>query len=552
MKHRQETSCDDAADTDLETLPLLLGKARKPVNEPLGWIASTLGLDELADKFGYKLLVMLFASQHMMKGFAGALMGPCSSYLYKAYNVAGPQMQIFGGVTQLPWAMKPIIGLLSDAFPIKGYHKGPYILLASFLGVMCLASIGAVPRAHMGVELLVVCMFFVQLQFSTCDLLTEAKYAEKMQSNPEHGPKLMTFVWFGLQTGGLLATIMVGPLLSHYGPHFPYLVALVPATFIIIPMAKNYMEEEPKSPEELAKSRAQLMEQKEACFLCLLMFAGTLLLSFLGIFYESAKVNAIAAIIVAIVMLIAFSVVLKPVIAKVNAFFLIQTSVGLSIGGASFYFFTDTPAEYPEGPHFSMEFFTSVMGTVGSICSMFGIYSYQKCVSTWSYRSLLWMTNIILAVLSISDLMIFTRTNVRLGLPDHAFVMGSSVLGTIIGQWMWMPGIVIMSQLCPKGMEATMYALLAGCHNLGNTISSNTGALLLEYLNCQPSGAPNESKQFEHLWIGSALSTVLPLVTCALIPWLIPDARQTDKLLDEDDNDACAGSLWKRWSGKQQ
>jgi len=551
MKHRQEKFCDDATDADLETLPLLLGKARKPVNEPLGWIASTLGLDELADKFGYKLLVMLFASQHMMKGFAGALMGPCSSYLYKAYNVAGPQMQIFGGVTQLPWAMKPIIGLLSDAFPIKGYHKAPYILVASFIGVVCLASIGAVPRAHMSVELLVICMFFVQLQFSTCDLLTEAKYAEKMQSNPEHGPKLMTFVWFGLQTGGLLATIMVGPLLSHYGPHFPYLVALVPATFIIIPMAKNYMEEEPKSPEELAKSRAQLMEQKEACFLCILMFVGTLLLSFLGIFYESAKVNAIAAIIVAIVMLIAFSVVLKPVIAKVNAFFLIQTSVGLSIGGASFYFFTDTPAEYPEGPHFSMEFFTSVMGTVGSICSMFGIYSYQKCVSTWSYRSLLWMTNLILAVLSISDLMIFTRTNVRLGLPDHAFVMGSSVLGTIIGQWMWMPGIVIMSQLCPKGMEATMYALLAGCHNLGNTISSNTGALLLEYLNCQPSGAPNESKQFEHLWIGSALSTVLPLVTCALIPWLIPDAKQTDKLLDEDDNDACAGSLWKRWTGKQ-
>ena len=143
------------------------------------------------------------------------------------------------------------------------------------------------------------------------------------------------------------------------------------------------------------------------------------------------------------------------------------------------------------------------------------------------------MTNIVTAILSISDLMILSRMNVRLGLPDHAFVLGSSVLGTIIGQWMWMPGIVIMSQLCPKGMEATMYALLAGCHNLGNTISSNTGALLLEYLGCQPSGAPNESKQFEHLWVGSALSSVLPLLTCALIPWLIPDARQTDKLLDQ-------------------
>merc|ERR1719389_1175247 len=102
------------------------------------------------------------------------------------------------------------------------------------------------------------------------------------------------------------------------------------------------------------------------------MCAGTLLLMFLGICFESAAVNAVGAIVVAVVMLISFSVVLKPVIAKVNAFFLIQTSVGMSIGGASFYFFTDTPLEYPEGPHFSMEFFTTVLGTVGSICSMFG------------------------------------------------------------------------------------------------------------------------------------------------------------------------------------
>jgi hypothetical protein len=300
---------------------LLSGKARKPLQGPLGWAANTLGLDELADKFGYKLLIMLFASQHLMKGFAGALMGPCSSYLYKAYNVAGPQMQIFGGVTQLPWAMKPIIGLLSDALPIRGFHKAPYILGASAIGAVCLAMIGAGTRVHLSVTGLVVCMFFVQLQFSTCDLLTEAKYAEKMQANPEHGPKLMTFVWFGLQTGGLVATMMVGPMLAHWGPHFPYLVALVPASFIMIPMARNYMEEVPRSSEELVEARAQLMQQKEACGLCVLMFVGTMLLSFLGIFYESAKVNAIAAIVVAMVMLIAFSVVLKPVIAKVNAFF---------------------------------------------------------------------------------------------------------------------------------------------------------------------------------------------------------------------------------------
>merc|ERR1719160_1522256 len=117
------------------------------------------------------------------------------------------------------------------------------------------------------------------------------------------------------------------------------------------------------------------------------------------------------------------------------------------------------------------------------------------------------MTNIVLSLLSVTDVMMFTRLNVRLGLPDHAFVLGASVLQSVVGQWMWMPGVVILSQLCPKGMEATMFALLAGCHNLGNTIAGNCGAYVLQLLGCLPKGQDAESAQFDHLWIGSALST---------------------------------------------
>ena len=35
-------------------------------------------------------------------------------------------------------------------------------------------------------------------------------------------------------------------------------------------------------------------------------------------------------------------------------------------------------------------------------------------------------------------------------------------------------------------MEATLYALLAGCHNLGNSISDYFGAFVLESLGCTP------------------------------------------------------------------
>mmetsp|Transcript_117672 Transcript_117672/g.215511 ORF Transcript_117672/g.215511 Transcript_117672/m.215511 type:complete len:96 (-) Transcript_117672:38-325(-) len=95
-----------------------------------------------------------------------------------------------------------------------------------------------------------------------------------------------------------------------------------------------------------------------------------------------------------------------------------------------------------------------------------------------------------------------------------------------------------------------MYALLAGCHNLGNTIAASMGAVVLDLLGCRPRGAKHEDHEFENLWIASVLSTVLPMFTLLLIPCLIPDAKQTDKLLHGLDRDATTGSLWRRWRGK--
>jgi len=532
---------------DLETAPLLPQKARKPLT--VG--GYELPAQNLVHHFGYKFLIMLFASQHLLKGFVGSFCGAATQYLFASYGVAGPRMQVFGGVTGLPWAMKPVIGLVSDALPIRGYRKSPYMVLTAIVGVTACSMLGLVPQAHLSIEFVVICLFLMQLQFSTCDLLTEATYAEKMQAKPEHGPDLMTFVWFGLQTAGLFATVLVGPVIHHYGSKVPYIVSVVPMAFVLIPIARNYMEEVPQKPEETRISRENLLEQKEACMLCILMFCGTVSLTYLGVAYEDVTVNAAAALGFALVMLIAFSLVLRPMVAKVNAFFLLQTSLGFSIGGAAFYFYTDTPEQYPEGPHFSIEFFSSVLGVVGSLCSLVGIYSYQRWMRHWTYQRLLMMTNIVLSLLSFTDVVMFTRFNLKIGLPDHAFVLGSSVLTTVIAQWMWMPGVVILSQLCPKGMEATMYALLAGCHNLGNTIASNCGALVLQWVGCSPSGQPGESREFDRLWVASALSTVLPMFTLILLPWLIPDAKQTDKLLNDDDRDATSGSLWKKLMGKK-
>lgn len=504
----------------------------------------------LSENFTGSLLLMLFATQHLLKGLVAGLVFSTSFFLLAMYGISGTQMQVYAGVIMLPWAMKPIIGLVSDCCPIWGLNKTPYMVISCVVGVVALAAIGFHP-SWLNAQGAVLAIFFVMLMLSTCDLLTEAKYAKMMKQVPHLGPDLMSYVWFGLQAGGFAAVLMVGPLMDYWSIYSPCIVAIFPVIFTIGLLFGGYMMEEAVTDEQLAESRARLWAQAEACFLCLLMLVGTLTLTVLGVVFKNVTLNVVAAIIVAVVLIGAFGVLLRPIIAKVNTFFVIQTTLSLSYGGGSFYFFTDNATQYPEGPHFSILFYTTVLGVVSSVFSLIGIFTYQQYWKNWKYRSLIVFTNVTVAVLSFCDCIIYSRLNVKLGIPDQVFVLGTSALQTVIGQWMWVPGIVILSQLCPKDMEATMYALLAGCHNLGGTVASSCGAMMLQLMGVQPSGAEDESAEFKNLWKCSAIATVFPLITLVLLPFLIPDAAQTDTLMDEDDRSATEGSIWRRFRGKE-
>ena len=68
--------------------------------------------------------------------------------------------------------------------------------------------------------------------------------------------------------------------------------------------------------------------------------------------------------------------------------------------------------------------------------------------------------------------------------------------------------------------------------------------MLLKYLNVQPNGSKNESKQFDNLWLASLIGSVIPVVTLFLVHILIPDSSQTDKLITENEESATHGSIY--------
>merc|ERR1719183_2238102 len=282
------------------------------------------------------------------------------------------------------------------------------------------------------------------------------------------------------------------------------------------------------------------------------MTACTVVITIVGATSQSHRNTFLTAVAVLFILLPSFHIVLRPEIAKVNTFFVLQAALGIGINGATFYFYTDKADQFPEGPHFSAWFFTTTLGLVSASMSFVGLATHNRYMKDWTYRGLLLFCNTVVTLLSLLDVVMYTRLNLSLGIPDTMFVLGSTVSTIVIRQWQWMPGMVVLSQLCPAGMEATMFALLAGCANIGNTIADYVGAYVLEVLSVHPTGAPNEGVQFENLWKASCIATMLPAITILLVPFLIPQAKQTDKLLLSNPTSATAGSPLSKWLAKRQ
>jgi len=139
-------------------------------------------------------------------------------------------------------------------------------------------------------------------------------------------------------------------------------------------------------------------------------------------------------------------------------------------------------------------------------------------------------------VVNLVNLIVFKRWNTKIGLSDKLFVLGSGVFQNIVKTWTWIPGMLMISQLCPEGVEATMFALMAGCGNFGASLASYEGAFILDILSIQPNGTIGESAQFDNLWIASLVSTCLPLIPLFFLTLLIPDVRQTEKVLVDGDS----------------
>ena len=191
----------------------------------------------------------------------------------------------------------------------------------------------------------------------------------------------MSFVWGGIFSAQLVSVSTVGVIIAHLGARWPYIIAMPFAGLILVPVANNWLGEERVDKERCASAAmGKIRRQRNLFILSLAMGGVSVSMAIIGLTSHDQHFNFAASIAGAVIVIGGFWLLTPRLIAKLVTFFFAQNLFHVSIESASFYFFTDDEKMYPEGPHFSTEFYTTAIGIVSTVFSLIGITLYNCCM----------------------------------------------------------------------------------------------------------------------------------------------------------------------------
>ena len=151
----------------------------------------------------------------------GGISGLAVSYFYKnTLKVDPATLTQVMSLTNLPWTCKPVYGFVSDAFPILGYRRRPYIFIAGLVGAAAWFFMGTLVT---GVWQGFACMFISSAAIAVANVVAEALIVERAQGeSQEFASHLQSVVWGAASVGGLIASFLSGWLIDkkpgHAGP----------------------------------------------------------------------------------------------------------------------------------------------------------------------------------------------------------------------------------------------------------------------------------------------------------------------------------------------
>lgn len=152
-----------------------------------------------------------------------------------------------------PWDVKAAMGILTDAFAIRGLHRTPYLLFGTVCGAASWAILGLAPTP--GKALMILLILLTNLAVALPDVIIDACVAERCQRFPKYAVDLQSLLWGALSFTSIFASLAAGELYSGLGAKGTFLfTACLPAA-VAIPTLLGFLGEEKDDHPEIARKR---------------------------------------------------------------------------------------------------------------------------------------------------------------------------------------------------------------------------------------------------------------------------------------------------------
>lgn len=447
-------------------------------------LVSSSGLSKVKDSVKEKILfgneptteLVGILTVYFVQGILGLARLAVSFFLKDELGLTPAQVSALLGIVALPWIIKPLFGFISDGLPIFGYRRRPYLVLSGILGAISWVSLATIVHTPVAATLAIA---LGSLSVAVSDVIVDSLVVERARAESQAAAgSLQSLSWGTSALGGLITAYFSGLLLEHFTTRTVFLIT---ATFPLLVSAVAWLIAESPANQDVDDSG--------------------------GSNSQNIKHQ---------IGLLRKAITQKAIWLPTAFLFLWQAT---PTADSAFFFFTTNEL------HFEPEFLGRVR-LVTSVASLAGIWIFQRFLKTVPFRVIFAWSTVLSTVLGMTMLLLVTHANRTLGIDDHWFSLGDSLILTVMGQIAYMPVLVLAARLCPAGVEATLFALLMSVTNLAGLVSYELGAGLMHLLGISETN-------FNSLWllvIITNLSTLLPLPFLNWLPATDPQGEISNPL----------------------
>ena len=442
---------------------------------------------------------MIYAIQGLSQGgISGLFYLPLSFMLKDKMNFTPEQLAYFRGLVMVPWAVKPLYGLLSDFVPILGYRRRSWLIVAATTATS--AALYLAKFCNFSFDQLLFFLIATAFGIAFCDVLCDAVMVENGKKF-NMTDKFQAIQWRAISCSSIAAGLVSGLIAKYftYGQMF-LLMAFLPslvfiAAIFFVPEKRYQYKDSKKTTEVKSISKA-----RDWIIVLIVNLIIVLLLLKLNSRYLEMETLHFLLLFGPALILASLTYVLRRALNKKIIFcilFLFWWDFSLALGGTPFFYYKT------EALGFS-KVFMGLLGTLGSAGGFFGAWFFMKI----SRKRIFWGEKPLIE-LSLEKMLFYSLFVGIATILSSFLVVGAKsamVLDISFGfifMFSHLTILVLAAKFCPPQIEGTFFALLMSVINLGASISERVSGMLYKFLHsaASPELANNIPAQVL-VWIG--------------------------------------------------